>query len=106
MGPGVPLRFAVAVPDAASGTDQSWALANMSLCLHLPQVPVWSCVACGLPWPCRSARLRLLAEYDGAPTSLSIYLGACMVAAATDLGELPARQVYSRFLGWHRSAGG
>jgi hypothetical protein len=68
--------------------------------LHTPVRPTWNCAACGREWPCSGAHGRLLAEFDGAPTSLNIYLAGMYMAASQDLRFHAAGELYQRFLGW------
>jgi hypothetical protein len=70
---------------------------------HTPMRPSWRCAGCGGEWPCPSARRRLLAEYEGATVSLALYLASNFVDAAADLPDLPAGNLYRRFLGWVRA---
>ncbi|QOC92117.1 hypothetical protein [Micromonospora craniellae] len=67
---------------------------------HGPVVPIWTCAGCGAPWPCRTRRQELRAEYDRAPVSLALYMGACFLAASRDMGWAPAGLLHRRFLGW------
>ncbi|SCL48783.1 hypothetical protein GA0070606_1363 [Micromonospora citrea] len=69
---------------------------------HGPVLPVWSCGGCGAPWPCRTRRQELRAEFAGAPMSLALYMGAQFVRAAEDLTWAPAGTLHRRFLGWLR----
>lgn len=69
---------------------------------HGPVLPVWTCGGCGAPWPCASRRQELRAEFDGAPVSLGLYMGAYLVWAAEDLVWLPAGELHRRFVGWVR----
>lgn len=70
--------------------------------MHVPVRPVWSCAACGRPWPCLSRQRQLLAEYADARVSLSLslYLSGCFVQACADLGTTPAGLLYRRFFTW------
>lgn len=77
---------------------------SRNLQMHSPQRPVWTCAADGLDWPCGDARARLLAEFDGAPTSLGLYMAAQFTDAAQDLPHVPAGHLYDRFLCWVREA--
>ena len=45
---------------------------------------------------------ELQAEFDGAPVSLALYMGAQLVRAAEDLIWAPAGTLHRRFLGWLR----
>ena len=69
---------------------------------HQPFGPSWLCRGCGADWPCDTRKRELLAEFDGARVSLGLYLAGTFVVAVTDLGLLPAQQVYARFMGWAR----
>jgi hypothetical protein len=68
--------------------------------MHVPIRPVWTCAACGRPWPCPSRQRQLLAEYTDARVSLSVFLSACFVQACADLAAVPAGVLYRRFLTW------
>ncbi|MFV2127536.1 hypothetical protein ACFHWS_23810 [Micromonospora sp. LOL_013] len=67
--------------------------------LHRPVRPTWMCAGCGLPWPCQTRRLELLAEYAGAVVSLSVYMAACLLDAMADLPDYRCGYLYSRFIG-------
>ncbi|QGL45740.1 hypothetical protein GCE86_00965 [Micromonospora terminaliae] len=67
---------------------------------HGPIQPIWTCSGCSLPWPCPTRRRQLLAEYDNAPLSLSLYMASHLVSATQDMGWAPAGSLYRRFLGW------
>ncbi|MBQ0900544.1 hypothetical protein [Micromonospora sp. U21] len=73
---------------------------------HLSLRPLWLCRTCGQPWPCGRAKLNLLAEYDGSPVSLFLYLAGCLHDAIDDLHKLnptttgTAADMFDRFLGW------
>jgi hypothetical protein len=47
----------------------------------------------------------LRAEFEGAPVSLSIYMGSHLVSASQDLVGVPAGQLHFRFVGWIRVQG-
>lgn len=74
--------------------------------MHTPQRPMWLCRACGHPWPCGNARLRLRHEYAHDTVSLRIYLASRMVEAIDDLltldphGAPTAEAFFARFLAW------
>lgn len=68
--------------------------------MHVPVRPVWTCAACGQPWPCPTRQRQLLAEYTDARVSLSLYLSGCFVQACADLGAIPAGILYRRFFAW------
>jgi hypothetical protein len=70
--------------------------------VHNPVRPAWMCGGCGDPWPCATRRQQLLAEYDGAAVSLSLYMTALFVDAVRDQPHLPAGELFARFLGWLR----
>jgi len=67
---------------------------------HQPVRPTWLCGGCGDPWPCVSRRRQLLAEYDRAPVSLTLYLAALFVDAVQDLPAAASGELYARFIGW------
>ncbi|MGC9671487.1 hypothetical protein ACNTMW_33710 [Planosporangium sp. 12N6] len=67
---------------------------------HQPIRPTWVCVGCGHLWPCPSRRRQLLAEYTGAPASLSLLLGSALVRATADLPTAAAGDLHDRFVGW------
>lgn len=62
--------------------------------------PGWLCGGCGHPWPCRTRRIQLAAEYDGAPVSLALLMSTYFCDAAQELPDTPAGDLYVRFLGW------
>lgn len=98
----LPLRRGPALPDTAPHPDQPRPLAGKAVSVHDPVLPVWSCGGCALPWPGPTRRRELRAEFDGAPVSLALYLGAQLVRASADLTWLPAGGLHRRFLGWLR----
>lgn len=67
---------------------------------HGPVQPIWTCAGCSLPWPCPTRRRQLLAEYEGAPVSLSLYMASHLLSATQDMGWAPAGPLHRRFLGW------
>lgn len=69
---------------------------------HDPVLPIWSCGGCDAPWPCRTRQRELRAEFDGAPISLALYLGAQLLRASEDLTWVQAGPLHKRFLGWLR----
>ncbi|MEU8045935.1 flavin reductase [Micromonospora echinofusca] len=74
---------------------------------HLPSRPTWRCAACGIAWPCSSAKLRLLGEYRESRTALLVYLATLQVEAAQQLAELdggpPPENLAERFTAWARA---
>ncbi|MEU2699520.1 hypothetical protein [Micromonospora aurantiaca (nom. illeg.)] len=72
---------------------------------HGPVMPLWSCGGCDLPWPCPTRKRELRAEYEDAPVSLALYLGAYLVQATEDMPWTPAGVLHRRFLGWTRETG-
>jgi hypothetical protein len=70
--------------------------------LHMPARPAWICACCWESWPCHTRRAQLRAEFDGAPVSLGLLMGAHFVEAAHDLPAVTAGELYARFLGWIR----
>lgn len=73
--------------------------------LHVPARPAWICACCWESWPCHTRRAQLRAEYDGAPVSLGLLMGAHFVQAAQDQPREPAGELYAQFFGWigHKS---
>ncbi|MEU8241680.1 hypothetical protein AB0C07_25810 [Actinoplanes missouriensis] len=72
---------------------------------HMHERPQWDCRACGLPWPCPTARAGLLEEYRGFPSLLKVYLSTQMYDALDDMiadGGAPP-DLYDRFLAWARN---
>ncbi len=72
---------------------------------HLGVRPTWDCLACGLPWPCATARGKLLAEFGRFPSVMTIYLSAQMYDAVGDLisaGQFAPANLFERFLAWTR----
>ncbi|MFG1949797.1 flavin reductase [Micromonospora sp. NPDC048830] len=70
---------------------------------HLPSRPTWRCQACGIAWPCSSAKLRLLAEYREDRPALMIYLATLHTEAVEHLAELDSANLAERFTGWARA---
>jgi len=71
----------------------------------MPAGPSWLCNGCGAPWPCLTKQRQLLAEFTDAPTSLTLYMAGRLSDAAGDRRDLPAEELYDRFLGWARGPG-
>jgi hypothetical protein len=70
---------------------------------HVGERPSWDCEACARPWPCADAKERLLIEFRGFPSVLTIYMSAQMCEAMLDLtahGIDPPTDLYDRFLSW------
>lgn len=67
---------------------------------HHPIRGTWACTGCMSAWPCPTRQAQLLAEYDGAPVSLALLMGAAMVEAAGELVDIPAGALHRQFLGW------
>ncbi|GII25480.1 hypothetical protein [Planosporangium mesophilum] len=67
---------------------------------HNPVRPGWRCGGCGQPWPCGTRRSQLAAEYEGARVSLALLMSTSFCAAAQDLPDVRAGDLYLRFLGW------
>jgi hypothetical protein len=64
---------------------------------HTPVRAVWTCAGRRDAWPCQTRRRQLMAEYAQAPASLSLFMNRCL---ANDLPDIPAGDLYARFLGW------
>ncbi|MDG4793426.1 hypothetical protein [Micromonospora sp. WMMD1082] len=67
---------------------------------HAPVTPDWTCGTCGADWPCQPKRDQLLTEYGADRAMLSVYLGACLAAAAEDLHAGGSTSLQDRFFGW------
>ncbi|MEV4713893.1 flavin reductase [Micromonospora sp. NPDC049374] len=71
---------------------------------HVPSRPTWRCRACGIAWPCSSAKLRLLAEYRDNMPGLMVYLVTVREEAAEQLAGLngggPPVDLHRRFTDW------
>jgi hypothetical protein len=66
---------------------------------HLPARPAWTCVVCGDDYPCATRRAQLLADFDGAPVQLAVFMSRDYLDATT---ELPAaKNLHVRFF-WYR----
>ncbi|MFV2112308.1 flavin reductase [Micromonospora sp. LOL_025] len=74
---------------------------------HVPSRPTWRCSACGVAWPCSTAKLLLLAKYRENPDALLVHLAELCEEAATQLAELdhgsPPADLTARFTGWARA---
>lgn len=55
---------------------------------HIPSRPTWRCRACGVAWPCSTAKLNLLAKYRERGAELKAYLLRLHEEAASQLAEL------------------
>ena len=92
--------------------DDSQPAGAMSLPLapttpHRPDRPSWNCQRCGQPWPCPAVKCDLGVEFEGKPTFLFFYMQAQAMDFTSDRiaqGQLPAGEVYPRFVDWIRSA--
>jgi hypothetical protein len=70
--------------------------------VHTALRPSWTCAGCSLPWPCPTRRAELVAAYAPDTLPIALHLAACLVDAAYDLPDIPAGELYARFLGWLR----
>lgn len=68
--------------------------------MHLPHRPGWTCQACDQQWPCPTRQRELVAEYEGARVSLTLYLAGCFVDASADLPTAAAGNLYRQFFDW------
>lgn len=69
---------------------------------HLPVRPKWECRGCGEAWPCQNKRAELVIEYAGAEVSLGVLMAMRHCDAAGELPDIPAGELYQRFVGWTR----
>ncbi|MET8282051.1 flavin reductase [Micromonospora sp. NPDC005174] len=71
---------------------------------HSPLRPSWRCPACGILWPCSTAKLRLLGEYREDRPGLVTHLAAVQKEAEADLARLnpdvALPDLTPRFVGW------
>jgi hypothetical protein len=65
---------------------------------HTAERPSWDCRACEKPWPCDPAREQLAAEME--PTQLRIFMWLNIEEAADQLTDMPAGEMFARFLAW------
>ncbi|MFC3503279.1 flavin reductase [Micromonospora krabiensis] len=76
---------------------------------HVPTRPTWRCIACGIAWPCSSAKLRLLGEYRHDRAALTVYLATLQAEASEQLAGLddgpPPGDLADRFVAWARPRG-
>jgi hypothetical protein len=75
---------------------------------HDAERPTWDCRVCGQTWPCATAKVDLVEQFERGRTMLILFMGSCMVEAIDDLKSAggPPADLYDRFLGWARSATG
>jgi len=74
---------------------------------HTGGRPSWDCQVCRQPWPCANAKTGLLAEYQGSPSGLALFMASCMyevIESYRTSRDIPV-DIYDRFLGWVRSSG-
>ena len=97
--PDLPLRVGSPVRQGGHRADrQRRALVTA----HVPLRPSWTCVGCGSPWRCETRKRQLLAEYDGAPVSLGLFMAGHFGEAVRDMPPGAEQKTYWRFLGWLR----
>jgi hypothetical protein len=88
------------VPFDEPAAGQPGPLVGMTV--HIPIRPSWLCAGCGDAWPCRFKQRELIAEYAGGEVSLRVLMAMRHCDAAGDLPEVPAGELYQRFVGWTR----
>lgn len=69
---------------------------------HEPERPSWDCDTCGRPWPCDPAREHL-AAYLGR-IALAVHMWERLDEASGDLRQVPASELFERFLAWTRAS--
>lgn len=69
---------------------------------HVPERPSWACAACGLPWPCATARVALKSESADNPTHVAMLMWDYLEAYARDFGAGPLIGAFDRFIRWTR----
>lgn len=76
---------------------------------HVPSRPTWRCRACGVAWPCSTAKLNLLARYRERKAELRAYLLTLHGTAAEELAELDGGRhpadLEDRFTAWAEPRG-
>jgi len=65
---------------------------------HTPARPSWDCRSCGRPWPCDSARTRLV--HNRSRVDLAVLMWDHLEEAARDMPQAPASALFDRFLRW------
>jgi hypothetical protein len=61
------------------------------------------CAACGQPYPCSPARVKLGEAYAGDRVGLAVYMGMQLEHAAGEIGgTTPPKELWERFLAWTR----
>ncbi|MFI5938026.1 hypothetical protein [Actinoplanes sp. NPDC051494] len=69
---------------------------------HTPTLPSWLCRNCAGQWPCRTAKLQLLATLT--PTQLTLHGWSYLEDAAQDLPALNLAAALARFVTWPEHA--
>jgi hypothetical protein len=99
------LRPGLAVPREDAARHRAPAAMLIPRCDHEAERPTWDCRVCGQTWPCATAKVDLVEEFERGRTMLILFMGSCMVEAIDDLKSSngPPTDLYDRFLGWARS---
>ena len=74
------------------------AIERLASHAHQVQMPAWSCICCGLSWPCEPARKELLAGLGW--VRVATYCAVLMERAAQDLPTSTPWELWHRFLEW------
>ncbi|MGH3682664.1 MAG: hypothetical protein ACRDT2_20725 [Natronosporangium sp.] len=73
--------------------------------LHRPRRPEWICHGCYLPYPCPTARDRLVVIYGHTP-ALAQRAADLLFEAVPDLDGVPPADLFDRFIAWTAAAPG
>jgi hypothetical protein len=65
---------------------------------HEAERPSWDCAKCGRPWPCDPAREHMMAYLGW--VALAVYMWGRLDEAVLDLHNVPAGELFERFLSW------
>lgn len=66
--------------------------------VHKEVRPVWTCVGCGEPYPCKQGRVQLIAAHGGYTRRLAERGVELMEQAIVD--GLPPEELFGRFVEW------
>lgn len=69
---------------------------------HRPTPLLWECAECGNPWPCEPARAHYTVLFARSRAQLAVLMSSYLAVAVMDLLEVPAGELYERFVGWTR----
>lgn len=67
---------------------------------HIAHRPSWDCASCDKPWPCDPAREEFMTQMTR--VERAILMWTYLEAAAGDVGDMPVREIFDRFIRWTR----